>query len=123
MFTETDMLVKAGMLVKGPHCLEEVQNECLLQKHCSHLRVYLLPLGAHLELFFNGDVGQCRQEVVYQEAMPRGWPGGAAVKCAQSASAARGSLVPIPGADMAPRGRPCCGRRPTYKVEEDGHGC
>ena len=19
--------------------------------------------------------------------------------------------------------KPCCGRRPTYKVEEDGHGC
>ena len=29
-----------------------------------------------------------------------------------------------PGADMAPHGKtPCCGRRPTYKVEEDGHGC
>ena len=27
------------------------------------------------------------------------------------------------GADMAPLGTPCCGRRPTYKVEEDGHGC
>ena len=19
--------------------------------------------------------------------------------------------------------KPCCGRRPTYKVEDDGHGC
>ena len=28
-----------------------------------------------------------------------------------------------PGADMAPLGTPCCGRRPTYKVEGDGHGC
>ena len=27
-----------------------------------------------------------------------------------------------PGADMAPLDRPCCGRRPTYKIEEDGHG-
>ena len=27
------------------------------------------------------------------------------------------------GADMAPLGTPCCGRRPTYKVEEGGHGC
>ena len=29
----------------------------------------------------------------------------------------------IPGVDMAPLGKPRCGRRPTYKVEEDGHGC
>ena len=28
----------------------------------------------------------------------------------------------ILGADMAPLGKPCCGRHPTYKVEEDGHG-
>ena len=54
-----------------------------------------------------------------------GWgqPGGAAVKWAGSASWARGSLVRIPGADMALLGKPCCGRQPTYKVEEDGHGC
>ena len=31
--------------------------------------------------------------------------------------------VQSPGVDMAPLGMPCCGRRPTYKVEEDGHGC
>ena len=34
-----------------------------------------------------------------------------------------GSLVWIPGVDMAPLGKPCCGRRPTDKVEKDGHGC
>ena len=51
-----------------------------------------------------------------------GWPGGAVVKYARSASVAQGSPVQIPGAGMAPYGTPCCGRRPTYKVEEDGHG-
>ena len=52
-----------------------------------------------------------------------GGPGGAAVKFAHSVSAAQGSPVQILHADMAPLGKPCCGRHPTYKVEEDGHGC
>ena len=52
-----------------------------------------------------------------------GWPGGTAAKCTRSALAARGSLVQIQGVDMAPHGKPCCGRRPTYKVEEDEHRC
>ena len=45
------------------------------------------------------------------------------VKFACSASEALGSLVQILGADMAPLVKPCCGRCPTYKVEEDGHRC
>ena len=35
----------------------------------------------------------------------------------------QGSQVQIPGVDMAPLDKPCCGRHPTKKVEEDGHGC
>ena len=45
------------------------------------------------------------------------------VKFAHSAMVARGSSVQIPSMYMAPLGKPCCGRRPTYKVEEDGHRC
>ena len=52
-----------------------------------------------------------------------GWPGDAAVKFTRSTSVSRGSPVRIPGADMAPLGKPCCGRHPTYKAEENGHGC
>ena len=54
--------------------------------------------------------------------LEEGRPGGAAVKVRTfHFLAARGSLVLIPGADMAPLGTPCCGSRPTYKVEEDAH--
>ena len=52
-----------------------------------------------------------------------GWPSDAVVKFACSTSVAQGLPVQIPGADMAPLGKPCYGRCPTYKVEEDGHGC
>ena len=45
------------------------------------------------------------------------------VNCARSALAPQGSPVQILGVHMAPLGKPCYGRRPTYKVEEDGHRC
>ena len=57
------------------------------------------------------------------EGCSLGPPGGTAVRCARSTSVARGSSVWIPGVDMAPLVKPCRGRCPTYKVEEDGHGC
>ena len=47
-----------------------------------------------------------------------GWPGGQVVKCACSTSAAQGSQVQIPGADVAPLIKPHCGGVPP-KVEED----
>ena len=53
----------------------------------------------------------------------RGWPSGAAIKCAHSTLGALGWRVRILGADMALLIKPCCGRRPTYKLEEDGHRC
>ena len=50
-----------------------------------------------------------------------GRPDGTVVKFARYASAAQGSLVQILGADVALLVKPYCGRRPMYKVEEDGH--
>ena len=59
----------------------------------------------------------------FKKVFERDWPGGTVIKFTCSASAVWGSLVRIPGSDMSPLGKPCCGRCPTYKVEEDGHGC
>ena len=42
------------------------------------------------------------------------------VKFARSTLVAQGSLVQIPGADMAPLVKPFCGRHLTYKVENLG---
>ena len=52
-----------------------------------------------------------------------GLASGAVVECTRTASVAWGSPVEILGVDMAPLGKPCCGRCPTYKAEEDGLGC
>ena len=48
--------------------------------------------------------------------MGQGRPVGANIKCTRSDLVARGSPVQIPGVDMAPLGKPCCVRRPAYKV-------
>ena len=60
---------------------------------------------------------------IFQEIQYRGRAGGTGIKCPHSAFGARGLPVRISVMDMAPCGKPCCGRRPTYKMEEDGHGC
>ena len=72
----------------------------------------------HLSNFASINVRFCLKKV-----STGGRHGGTAVKCACFASAARGLAVQIPGTDMALIGTPCCGRSPTYKVEEDGQGC
>ena len=54
----------------------------------------------------------------------RGQPGGTALKCTCSASRGPGFATSDPGCGHGTaRQKPCCGRRPMYKVEEDGHGC
>ena len=52
----------------------------------------------------------------------RGRSGGTVVKFANSASAAGGLQVQMPGADLAPLIKPCCGSIPN-KIEEDLHRC
>ena len=64
-----------------------------------------------------------RDEKTQSKGVRGAWPGGTAVKCTRSTLAAWGSPVQILGADMALLGEPCSSRHPTYKVEEDGHGC
>ena len=50
----------------------------------------------------------------------RGQPGSVVVKFVCSTSAASGSQVQIPGVDLAPLIKPCCGGSP-HKIEEDWH--
>ena len=44
------------------------------------------------------------------------------VKFVHSTSVAQGSQVWIPGTDLAPLVKPCCGRIP-HNMEEDSHRC
>ena len=56
--------------------------------------------------------------------MLRGQPGGTAVKFAHATSLQPGVHWFDPGCGHGTAWqKPCCGRRPMYKVEEDGHGC
>ena len=55
----------------------------------------------------------------FKKGSMRGQSSGAAIKFTRSTLAARGSLVWT----YTQLGKPCCGRRPTYKVGEDGHRC
>ena len=48
---------------------------------------------------------------------------GVAVMFMCSALAAQGSLVQLLGMACTLLIKPCCGRHPTYKVEEDRHRC
>ena len=59
----------------------------------------------------------------YQKETNRGPPGGIAVNVMCSAAAARGSLVQIPGVDLHTDYQAMLWQCPTYKVEEDRHGC
>ena len=45
------------------------------------------------------------------------------VKFVPSALAARGSAVQIPGSDLRTAYQAMLWLAPTYKVEQDGHGC
>ena len=53
----------------------------------------------------------------------RGQPGGIVVAFAHSASAAQGSYVRIPGADLHTVHQAMLWWGPTYKVEEGWHRC
>ena len=76
------------------------------------LNSFLVPFLKKMEWTDSGS-GLSTPSFAALESLTRAWPGGTAVKCAHSASAAWVLPVRIPGADMPPLGKPCCGRRPT----------
>ena len=61
--------------------------------------------------------------VLYAE-VSRGLPAGAVVKSHVLLLGGLGFPSSDPGCGHGTTWqKPCCGRHPTYKVEEDGHGC
>ena len=88
------------------------------------LKAFFLFLGMTQEyLVLTASLQHCTKVHAIKKIKMRGRPSGAAVRCACFTSVAQDLQVQIPGVVMAPLGKPCCGRRPTYKVEEDGHRC
>ena len=63
------------------------------------------------------------QLVKKKKSLRWGQPSGTTVKFSHSASAARSLLVRIPSADLRTAYQTMLWRRPTYKIEEDGHRC
>ena len=63
-------------------------------------------------------MNNCTKNVKFQ-----GQLSGAVVKFVRSGLVAQGSLVRIPGADLHTTYQAMLCSSPTYKVEEDGHGC
>ena len=94
--------------------------------HFYHLaHCFILSLDFGVIIIYVNLKNTASKFVVIKNLKSQGRPGGAVVKFARSASWRPGFPGSDPGCGhgMAPLGMPCCGRRPIYKVEEDGHGC
>ena len=68
-------------------------------------------------------VGGAAWDPHFRKSTPQRLAGGVVVKFVLSTLVARGSPVQIPARTYALLIKPCCGRRPIYKIEEDGHRC
>ena len=85
---------------------------CVLVRVCVyhiHIKILTLVNGRIRIISFS----KFCPSIFYSVNIYWGRPGGAVVKCAHSALAARALPVQIPGADMASLGTPRCGRCPT----------
>ena len=73
-----------------------------------------------LNFFFNLSI-----TMLIKEKQQGGQPGGTAQRLSLHAPLKRPRVGWFRSwvLNYPPLVKPCCGRRPTYKVEEDGHGC